>query len=221
MSDNAQGGIPSDGEQIGMPNVCGMPALERDFGSLDRHALLAVCFLPSPSPDPRYQQFRGLLIFRMVKAARNYTGARAAVVAQITERQRWETDTSGGQGLPILEFSPAFDDCMSDLYIVARTVKRMEGLQLADAALLDFHHRHIKVLKTLQTMRSKSDHMDDEIEHQRLQGGPSRPFISKDGARAMLGPYAVVLADVARAIEDLFDALAATFPAFTVQSDSR
>jgi hypothetical protein len=201
-------------DAIGLPDTCVMPALTRDFGALDRHALLASYFLPSPSPDARYQQFRLVLVFRMMKAARNYSIARASVLAQIAEQLRWKMDTSGGQGLPILEFAAAFDDCMSDLYVVGRTIQRMGRLQLADVALLEFSHTQGTVIKTLKIMRSKSDHMDEEIEKQCLQGGPSRPFISKDGARALLGPYEVSLADVAHLIEDLYDSLAATFKGF-------
>lgn len=196
---------------LGLPQACGMPALTRDFGVLDRHAFLASYFLPSPSADPRYQQFRHVLIFRGMKASRNYAIARASILAQIAEQERWKTDTSGGQGLPILEFAPAFDDCMSDLYVVGRTIRRMGGLQLADASLLAFRSEHESVIETLTIMRSKSDHMDEEIERQRLGGGPSMPFVSKDGTLALLGPYEVRLSDVARLIDGLFEALASTF----------
>lgn len=196
-------------DEIGLPQSCGMPALTRDFGALDGHALLASFFLPSPSADPRYQQFRLLLVFRMVKAARNYATSRASILAQMAEQERWKTDTSGGQGLPILQFSAAFDDCMSDLYVIGRTVRRMGDL--ADTALKKFGSRHKGTLKILTIMRSKSDHMDEVIDLQQLNGGPSRPFVSKDGARALLGPYEVNLSDVANLIDDLFDALTSTF----------
>jgi hypothetical protein len=63
-------------------------------------------------------------------------------------------------------------------------------------------------------MRSKSDHMDEEIERQCLDGGPTRPFILKDGMRALLGLCEVRLSEVADLIEGLFDALASTFNGF-------
>ena len=130
-------GLPAyQAHEVGLPQSCGMPALiTPDFGALERQSLLDSLFRPSPSSDDRYEPFRSFLIFRMTKAARNYAMARAAVLAQIDESKRWETDVSGGQGLPILQFAGAFDDCLSDLFAVGRTIRRMDKHGLANGSL--------------------------------------------------------------------------------------
>ncbi len=198
--------------EIGMPTVCAMEPLSHDdFALLERQGLLAAMFLPSPSTDDRYEAFRSLLIYRMVKAARNYRSARQAVLDQIAECKRWETDLSGGQGLPILNFGRAFDDCLSDLFAIGRTIRTMRRHRLANRSLETFLQRHDVTLKRIEAMRSKSDHMDEEIEDRLLNGGPSQPLISASASHGMVGPVSVELALLGPLLDDLFDALKVTF----------
>ena len=189
--------------EIGIPERCGMRQLEREFGNLYAHAILTSGFFAT-SGDKR-TQFLMLLVFRMNRARWHYAEARASVIAQIDEVERWKHDTSGGQGLPILAFSSSFDDCLTDLYLVNRTIDRMETL--AHPALKGFAKTYAKVLKTITIMRTDSQHMEDRIGRQVLDGGPVQPAITKDGDCVVLGTNEVSLKDVADCIEGLFDAL--------------
>lgn len=150
-----------------------------------------------------------------MKAVRHYYEARSAISAQLTEDKRRHEDPDGAVALPILDFSPAFDDLASDMYAVVRAIRRMERLGIADAGLVSYGRVYKRPLEQIYRFRCLIDHMDEEIEKYGTEGGLIRCAVSADGLHVLLRTEKMAFADVKEVIEGLFDALASTYPSFS------
>jgi len=180
-----------------------MRQLNRKFGELNaRFILSSGVYAVSATP---YDQLLMLVVYRMNRAHFHYEEARACVLAQIEEAKRWENASAGGQALPILGFSSAFDELLADMYLIDRSIKRMGGQ--AHPSLAAFAKEHSKTLTTVSDMRNDSQHMDQRIADGVLNGGPVQPAITVDGNYALLGSNEAAFADVADCIEGVFDAI--------------
>lgn len=200
-------------KEIGIPTAQNMRPLGRPFSDLWAHAFIT-SLLGSDPQGNLHSQLRGTLSYRLQKATRHYAEASHAISAQLEESAKRKIDAAGAAALPILDFSPAFDDLAGDIYVIARTIRRMESLGLADPNLVVFSSEFKSDLKQLEIIRSKSDHIDEEITADELQDGPIRPAVTIDGEFVLLGAYEFRLSRMAPLLEGLFDALAASYNGF-------
>lgn len=199
--------------EAGIPTSSGMLPLAKDFSGLRGHEFLISVFVPEPNMDAISRTLRSLLVHCLLKAARHYDSASKLIEAQIEEGLRTPKEMMRGRELPILDFALEFEDC----------INAINRAQLAGSALCKhnpaspfsrFLGEQAARLTAINDIRRATEHMEERIVHNQLEGGPFVVRPSSDGNHVILGKHYLAFADLKVVIDALFDRVAELLPTF-------